>query len=180
MDVQPQVFQGSTLFNLHQLSTGQFNVNPKDFCQRVTATAHHPNNDFSNMRKRTYIQKIIFSGCYWSHFYLTFFIPATIFFLLNGQSVIRRQQNQRSRGLLISHDRSKLGAKFKVYNMASVSIRLIYLSMNDLVSIMTLLWQLRELLLKSTINQKRKQQKNFSLLLLSQRKAIQKLRLSKK
>ena len=82
--------------------------------------------------------------------------------------------------MLISHDLSKLGAKLKIYNMGSLSNRLLFFSMNDLVTIMALLLKLHGLLLMSTFNQKWKQEKNVSLLLLNQRKAIQKLRLAKK
>ena len=81
--------------------------------------------------------------------------------------------------MLISHDLSKLGAKLNIYNMGSLSNRLFF-SMNDLVTIMALLLKLHGLLLMSTFNQKWKQEKNVSLLLLNQRKAIQKLRLAKK
>ena len=64
--------------------------------------------------------------------------------------------------------------------MGSLSNRLLFFSMNDLVTIMALLLKLHGLLLMSTFNQKWKQEKNVSLLLLNQRKAIQKLRLAKK
>ena len=64
--------------------------------------------------------------------------------------------------------------------MGSLSNRLLFFSMNDLVTIMALLLKLHGLLLMFTFNQKWKQEKNVSLLLLNQRKAIQKLRLAKK
>ena len=54
---------------------------------------------------------------------------------------------------------SEVGAKFTICNMASMNMRLISLSMNDMIAIMTLLVKLHGLLLMSTIIKKRKQYK---------------------